>query len=40
MLLIIKNKNVKCSFISGDELDCAFCKFRNTNKCKLKGSIN
>ena len=35
VLITLKNNNVKCSYIDGDELDCAFCKFKGTDKCYL-----
>lgn len=35
--VFIKNSNKeKCKFIQGDELDCAFCKYKNTEECKCK----
>ena len=34
-VFIKKNSNKeKCKFIQGDELDCAFCKYKNTEECK------
>ncbi|MGL4451417.1 MAG: hypothetical protein ACRCTZ_09525 [Sarcina sp.] len=35
MKIIIKKKD-ECKYIQGDELDCAFCKHKNTDKCKLR----
>lgn len=41
MKIIIKKKEkIECRYIDGDELDCAFCNHKNTDKCKLKNKRN